>query len=114
MQGGEQALLGQFVESQALGAVGKVLLDVLIALGEFFHQIGGGAEVRCHFLLIATEAILQVIHLTLHLVWSGIGQQAGNQEPDDAPDDQGECRQQPAGEGLFHANPSSIDGFALR
>ncbi|MCY1182471.1 hypothetical protein D9M73_230330 [compost metagenome] len=91
-----------------------MLLHLLVALGELLHQVRRGVEVRNHFALVGIEALLQVVHLALHLVRGGIGQQAGDEEPDGDPDDQSECRQQPAGEGLFHANPSSIDGFALR
>jgi hypothetical protein len=38
MQGSQQALAGQLVEGQAVGAVGQVILHVLVALRELLDQ----------------------------------------------------------------------------
>ncbi|MDO2305811.1 hypothetical protein Q2463_25175, partial [Escherichia coli] len=46
---------------------------------------GGGVEMGHDFALIAVEAVLQVVHLALHLVRRGVGQQAGDQKTDGDP-----------------------------
>ncbi|MOA49719.1 hypothetical protein D3C78_1726330 [compost metagenome] len=93
MQRGEQALAGDFVQRQAVGAFGQVLLDLLVALGEFGHQGGGAVEMGHHFVLVAVEAFLDVVQLPLGAARGGVGQQAGDQETNGDTHHQGEGRQ---------------------
>ncbi|MNJ73399.1 hypothetical protein D3C77_701870 [compost metagenome] len=90
MQGGQQALAGQFVQGQPAGTLGQVFLHFLVALGELLDQVGGGVEVSDHLALVGIETFLQVIQLALRPVRSGIGHQAGDQETDADTGKQGE------------------------
>ena len=95
---GGAGLLG----SQAVGALGQVFLHFLVALGELLHQAGGGVEVGLHLVLVAVEALLQVVQLALGAARGSVGQQARGQEADGDAGEQGQGGQQPGGERLFH------------
>ena len=95
MQRGQQALAGDVVESQAVSAIGEVILYFLVALGELLDQGRGGIEVGNNLVLITVKTFLNVIQLTLRAVRRGIWQQAGNQESNGDTGNQGESRQQP-------------------
>jgi len=45
MQRGQQALAGDVVEGEAVGAIGEMILYFLVALGELLDQGRGGVEV---------------------------------------------------------------------
>src|SRR3546814_6474358 len=68
VQGGQQALASLLVEGQAIGTLGQMILDVLVALGEFFHPRSGAVEVSDHFILITVDKFLNVVQLTLRAV----------------------------------------------
>ena len=65
VQCSQQALASDFIQGQAVGAFGQVILHVLVALGQFLDQHGGAVEVGDHFVLVAVETLLDVIQLTL-------------------------------------------------
>lgn len=98
MQCSQQVLVGLFVQGQVLGVVGEVFLYVLVVLGQFFYEVGGGVEMGYDFVLIVVEVVLQVVYLVLYFVWCGVGQQVGDQKIDGDFGDQGEGWQQLGGE----------------
>jgi hypothetical protein len=55
-----------------------------------------------HFVLIGVETLLDVIQLALCIAGRRIGQQAGQRETCNDTDDQGQGRQQPNKERVFH------------
>ena len=95
VQGRQQTLAREVIGGQTIGTFGQVLLNVLIALREFLHQIRGAVEMGDHFILIGIETLLNVVQLALGSIGSGIGQQTRNHETDGNTGDQCKCRQQP-------------------
>lgn len=95
VQGGQQALASLFVQGQAVGTLGEVVLHFLIALSELLDQRCGAVEVGDHFILIVVKTFLNVIQLTLRAARRGIRQKAGDQETNGDTGNQGKSRQQP-------------------
>ena len=108
VQGGQQALASLLVQGQVVGALGEVVLHLLVALSEFFHQRCSAVEVGNHFTLIIIKTFLDVVQLTLRTARRGVRQQTGNQKTNSDTGNQGESRQQPNQERLYTAMHSQI------
>src|SRR5690606_12688248 len=99
VQRSQQALAGLLVECELVGALGQVVLDVLMAGRKLAQQIGGGVEVRYHFALIGIQPLLQLIHLVLCAVWRASELERVTSSD---PDGMAGSRKQPGREVLFH------------
>ncbi|MNR54243.1 hypothetical protein D3C85_1743940 [compost metagenome] len=92
MQGSQQALASLFVQGQAVGALGEMILHFLIALSQFLDQCRGAVEVGHHLVLITVETFLNVIQLTLRAAGHGTRHQASDQESNGDTHNQGKSR----------------------
>ncbi len=92
VQGSQQALTSLFVQGQAVGTLGEVILHFLIALSQFLDQCRGAVEVGHHFVLIIVETFLNIVQLTLRAARRGIRRKASDQKPNGDTHNQGKSR----------------------